>query len=81
MKNCTVKLIGSIENSLSVKPTEIDRNDLLCVSGVRNAVTFVSLSAGEETIIGRGAGGIETATAILRDLIQIKRSLANRQLF
>ena len=80
-KSCTVKLIGSIENSLSVKPTEIDRNDLLCVSGVSNAVTFVSLSAGEETIIGRGAGGMETASAILRDLIHIKRSLANRQLF
>jgi homoserine dehydrogenase len=77
-KNCTIKLIGSIQDELKVEPTEISRHDPLSVGGVLNAVTFVSEFAGEETIIGRGAGGMETASAILRDLLDIKQSLASK---
>ena len=75
-RSCTIKLLGSINEDLKVMPTEISRYDPLYVNGVLNAVTFVSEFAGEETIIGRGAGGLETASAILRDLLDIKRSLA-----
>jgi homoserine dehydrogenase len=75
-KDCTLRLIGSINGDLKVRPTEISRHDPLCVGGVLNAVTFVSEFAGEETIIGRGAGGMETASAILRDLLDIKQNLA-----
>lgn len=75
-KGQTIKLIGSINKSFEVKPTVISRRDLLCVNGTLNAVTFVSEFAGEETIIGRGAGGMETASAILRDLIDIKTNLS-----
>jgi len=77
-KGCTVKLIGSINDNLKVMPTEISRYDPLCVGGVLNAVTFVSEFAGEETVIGRGAGGMETASAILRDLLDIKQNLATK---
>jgi len=77
-KDCTLKLIGSINGDLKVRPTEISRHDPLCVGGVLNAVTFVSEFAGEETIIGRGAGGMETASAISRDLLDIKQNLATR---
>jgi len=77
-KGCTVKLIGSINDDLKVMPTEISRYDPLCVGGVLNAVTFVSEFAGEETVIGRGAGGMETASAILRDLLDIKQNLATK---
>lgn len=76
----TIKLIGSIEDSAKVAPTEISKHDPLCVSGVLNAVTFVSEFAGEETIIGRGAGGMETASAVLRDLLDIKHKLASELL-
>ncbi len=76
----TIKLIGAIDGSVRVAPTEISKRDPLCVSGVLNAVTYISEFAGEETIIGRGAGGLETASAILRDLLDIKHSLADRQL-
>ena len=69
----TIKLVGSVDDSPKVAPTEISKHDPLCVSGVLNAVTFVSEFAGEETIIGRGAGGMETASAVLRDLLDIKR--------
>jgi len=77
-RNCTIKLVGSINDNLKVKPTEIFRHGPLSVGGVLNAVTFVSEFAGEETIIGRGAGGMETASAILRDLLDIKQNLATR---
>ena len=77
-RNCTIKLIGSINDNLKVKPTEISRHDPLSVGGVLNAVTFVSEFAGEETIIGRGAGGMETASTILRDLLDIKQNLATK---
>jgi homoserine dehydrogenase len=76
----TIKLIGSIDGKPRVAPTEVSRHDPLCVSGVLNAVTFVSEFAGEETIIGRGAGGPETASAILRDLLDIRHNLADRML-
>jgi homoserine dehydrogenase len=80
-RGSTIKLIGSIDDSKpTVKPIEIAKNDPLCVSGVLNAVTFVSEFAGEETIVGRGAGGIETASAVLRDLLDIRHKLANRLL-
>jgi len=80
-RNSTVKLIGSIEDDkISVKPTEISVTNPLCVSGVLNAITFTTEYAAEQTLIGRGAGGVETASAVLRDLLDIRRKLANRLL-
>jgi len=77
-KNNTIKLIGFVNENLKVEPTQISRQNPLCVRGVLNAVTFVSEFAGEQTIIGRGAGGMETASAILRDLLDIKQKLSTR---
>ncbi len=76
----TVKLVGSIdgEGKPTVKPTEISKNNPMCVSGVLNAITFTTEYAADQTLIGRGAGGPETASAVLRDLLEIRRRLANR---
>jgi homoserine dehydrogenase len=80
-KNNTIKLIGSIEgDKATVKPTEISLTNPLCVSGVLNAITFSTEYAAEQTLIGRGAGGIETASAVLRDLLDIRRKLATKLL-
>lgn len=68
-----IKLIAMCENKyLEVKPMEVSKMDPLCVNGTLNAVTFSSQHSGQQTIIGRGAGGMETASAILRDIIEIK---------
>jgi homoserine dehydrogenase len=76
-----IKLIGSIDNNKpTVKPTEIPKNSPLCVSGVLNAVTFCTEYASEQTLIGRGAGGMETASAVLRDLLDIRHKLASKLL-
>jgi homoserine dehydrogenase len=77
-RGSTIKLIGSLDKSAKVAPMEISKRNPLCVSGVLNAVTFVSEFAGEETIIGRGAGGVETASAVLRDLLDIRHNLASK---
>jgi len=80
-RNNTIKLVGSIdEEKASVKPTEIARTNPLCVSGVLNAITFSTEYAAEQTLIGRGAGGIETASAVLRDLLDIRHKLATKLL-
>ena len=77
----TIKLIGSIDgNTSTVKPTEILKSSPMCVSGVLNAVTFFTEYAGEQTVIGKGAGGMETASAVLRDLLDIRHKLASRLL-
>jgi homoserine dehydrogenase len=71
-KNCAIKLIASCNKELNVAPKEIAIDDPLCVSGTLNAISFTSEHSGTQTIIGRGAGGIETASSILRDLIDIR---------
>ncbi len=76
-KGCSVKLIASCsDKELSVKPMLIGKDDPLCVNGTLNAITFVSEYSGELTLIGKGAGGIETASAVLRDLIEIREVMS-----
>ncbi len=80
-RNSTIKLIGSVDDKqASVKPLEIPWANPLCVSGVLNAVTFATEYAGDQTLIGRGAGGMETASAVLRDLLDIRHKLASKLL-
>ncbi len=72
-KRMKVKLVASMtEGRLKVKPQPISSADPLCVDGTLNAVTFETEPAGDVTIIGKGAGGAETASAILRDLAKIR---------
>ena len=79
--NNTIKLIGSIDgDKATVKPMEVSKTNPLCVSGVLNAVTFSTEYSGEQTLIGKGAGGIETASAVLRDLLDIRHKLATKLL-
>ena len=76
IKGSAVKLIAACDKiHLDVKPTEVSKKDPLYVNGTLNAVTFSSEHSGQQTIIGRGAGGIETASAVLRDLIEIRDSI------
>lgn len=78
MSNKAVKLIAKCEkHELFVRPIAISRDDPIYVNGTLNAVTFRSEHSGEQTIIGKGAGGMETASSILRDLIEIKQNMIN----
>jgi homoserine dehydrogenase len=73
---CIVKLIASCNKDLIVSPREISIEDPLCVNGTLNAISFTSEHSGKQTIIGRGAGGIETASSILRDLLDIRKEIS-----
>lgn len=77
-RKCAVKLIASCNRELVVAPKEIPLDDPLCVNGTLNAITFNSEHSGQQTIIGRGAGGMETASSILRDLLDIKQEMSRR---
>ena len=74
--NSSVKLIASCNKELIVEPKEILKEDPLCVNGTLNAISFTSEHSGTQTIIGKGAGGMETASSILRDLLDIRKEIA-----
>ena len=76
--NSAVKLIASCDKELVVGPKEISIEDPLCVNGTLNAIAFTSEHSGTQTIIGRGAGGMETASSILRDLLDIRQEIARK---
>ena len=73
------KLIGRVVKEgggvkASVGPQMVDLTDpLASVGGATNALTFVTDLLGEVTIVGAGAGKIETGFSLLVDLLQIDR--------
>jgi len=70
------KIIQESQKELVVGPKEVPNDDPLCVNGTLNAIAFTSEHSGTQTIIGKGAGGIETASSILRDLLDIRQEIA-----
>jgi homoserine dehydrogenase len=75
-KGNAIKLIASCDGkNLVVKPKPVSMKDPICVDGILNAITFTCQHSGQQTIIGKGAGGMETASAILRDLIDIRSTI------
>ena len=77
-KGDAVRLVATAdgEAGLSVSPVVMRRDDPLCVSGTYNAVKFHCRYSGPKVIVGKGAGGPETASSLLRDLIEIRGSMA-----
>lgn len=72
-KGNAIKLIASCDGkNLIVEPKPVSTKDPICVDGILNAITFTCQHSGQQTIIGKGAGGMETASSILRDLIDIR---------
>jgi homoserine dehydrogenase len=70
-----IKLIGEVKNRhLEVSPRLVPVNHPLNVEGVLNVALFKTDIAGDVTIVGKGAGAIETNSAILSDMISIWRN-------
>jgi homoserine dehydrogenase len=62
-----------------VSPELVDLADpLASVNGATNALTFETDGLGPVTIIGKGAGGVETGHGVLSDLLAIHRALQPR---
>ncbi len=73
-----LKLIGEIGEALSVAPQEVPIGDPLDVPASLNAITLSLKASSDITLIGRGAGGIETATSVMRDLLDIWNVIGGR---
>ena len=77
----TIRLIGEIDaerETLSVAPRILPKNHILVVKDTLNAVTARTDLAGDVTLIGKGAGSFETASAIISDLLYIKENHGGR---
>ncbi len=80
MENKRWKLLGSISKSTDgikavVQPEKVALTDPLAgVSGATNAITYTCDMSGPITLIGAGAGLIETGYALLIDIININRN-------
>lgn len=72
----TIRLLGIVDGGLRVEPAMVDLSDPLNVKYSMNSVAFTAHNSGRHIITGRGAGGKETATAILRDMIEVKQRIA-----
>ncbi|WP_336362577.1 homoserine dehydrogenase [Halalkalicoccus salilacus] len=65
----TVRLIGeATREGVRVGPRLIPEHGTLAVTGTRNIVQIETTHAGRLNLSGRGAGGPETATAVLSDV-------------
>ncbi len=65
----TVRLVGeATPEGVRVGPRLVPQNAPLAVSGTRNIVQLQTDHAGQLNVSGRGAGGPETATAVLADV-------------
>ena len=80
-KGCTIRLIAEAiprKNLLRVSPRILPKDHPLVVEGTLNALTLETDLAKEITLIGRGAGSVETASAIVGDLIFIRDRYVKR---
>jgi len=65
----TIRLIGEVaEGDVRVGPRLVPEHGVLAVGGTRNIVQLETTNAGRLNISGRGAGGPETASAVLADV-------------
>jgi homoserine dehydrogenase len=67
-----IKLVGQITRERAeVAPRLIDIDSLLDVGGTRNIAVYTTDLAGEIAISGRGAGQMETASAMMSDFLAL----------
>lgn len=68
---------GSAEEgySASVKPERVAQDHpLASISGATNAITYSTELMGDITLVGPGAGRLETGYAVIEDILAIHRA-------
>jgi homoserine dehydrogenase len=70
----TIRLIGEVSgDDVRVGPRLVPEHGILAVTGTRNIVQLETTHAGRLNISGRGAGGPETASAVLADVGRLEQ--------
>jgi len=70
-----IKLIAEVSHdALKVSPRLVKKNSPYAVEGTLNMATIKTDLADDVTVVGKGAGSIETASAMLTDIINIIKS-------
>ena len=78
--NCRWKLIGTLEKTeqgycASVRPEMLsNEHPLAPISGAVNAITYTTELLGDVTLIGPGAGRMETGYAVIEDILAIHKN-------
>ena len=67
-----IKLIGEASSdSLEVSPRLVAKGSPFAVEGTLNVATLKTDLADDVTVVGKGAGSVETASAILSDILSV----------
>ena len=70
-----VKLIGEVsEKQLKVSPRLVKKNSPFAIGGTLNLANVTTDLADDITVMGKGAGSLETASAMITDLINIVKN-------
>ncbi|QCS44976.1 homoserine dehydrogenase [Natrinema versiforme] len=71
----TIRLLGEVstEGTIRVGPRLVTKNSSLAVSGTVNTVQLETEHSGTLNLSGQGAGGPETASAVLSDVRRLER--------
>lgn len=80
-QDCTIRLIAEAlpgKNLLRVSPRLIRKEHPLVFEGTLNAIAIETDMAGEITLIGKGAGSVETASAVIGDILYIASGYERR---
>ncbi|WP_323735691.1 homoserine dehydrogenase [Methanosphaera sp. ISO3-F5] len=73
-----IKLVAEAKDGkLTVGPMLVKQGSPFAVNGTLNVINFKTDLSDDVTVVGVGAGSIETASAILSDIISIGKSNAN----
>ena len=73
------RLVGIIERDIQVRVVELDANDPLAVKGARDATRYQCEYSGPKIVGSLGGTPLDTATGILRDVVDIGRARINKE--
>ena len=80
-ENCRWKLIGSVLPTAegyraSVRPEKVSADHPLAgIGGATNAITYSTALLGDITLVGPGAGRMETGYAVIEDVLEVFKNV------
>jgi homoserine dehydrogenase len=74
---CQAQLVDGVVHA-AVSPMMVKQTNVLSrVNGATNAIRFMNRYSGEHILVGKGAGSLETGSAVVADIVFIARNAGN----